>query len=82
MTGRCLHEIFAERAAKAPDRIAVTCGAEEITYGDLDARADRLACLLQAVGTGPGVLVGLCADRGIDLVAGLLAILKIGRAHV
>ncbi|MEV3982675.1 amino acid adenylation domain-containing protein [Nonomuraea sp. NPDC049758] len=82
MTGRCLHEIFAERAAKAPDRIAVTCGAEEITYGDLDARADRLACLLQAAGTGPGVLVGLCADRGIDLVAGLLAILKAGGAYV
>ncbi|MFF4192027.1 amino acid adenylation domain-containing protein [Nonomuraea sp. NPDC001831] len=82
MIGRCLHEIFAERAAKAPDRIAVTCGAEEITYGDLDARADRLACLLQAAGTGPGVLVGLCADRGIDLVAGLLAILKAGGAYV
>ncbi|MFI9594985.1 amino acid adenylation domain-containing protein [Nonomuraea sp. NPDC052265] len=82
MSGRCLHEIFAERAAKAPDRIAVTCGAEEITYADLDARADRLACLLQAAGTGPGVLVGLCADRGIDLVAGLLAILKAGGAYV
>ncbi|MFF0861300.1 amino acid adenylation domain-containing protein [Nonomuraea sp. NPDC003560] len=82
MIGRCLHEIFAERAAKAPDRIAVTCGAEEITYGDLDARADRLACLLQAAGTGPGALVGLCADRGIDLVAGLLAILKAGGAYV
>ncbi|MEV4365823.1 amino acid adenylation domain-containing protein [Nonomuraea sp. NPDC049637] len=82
MIGRCLHEIFAERAAKAPDRIAVTCGAEEISYGDLDARADRLACLLQAAGTGPGVLVGLCADRGIDLVAGLLAILKAGGAYV
>ncbi|MEV4395829.1 amino acid adenylation domain-containing protein [Nonomuraea sp. NPDC049607] len=82
MSGRCLHEIFAERAAKAPDRIAVTCGTEEITYADLDDRADRLACLLQAAGTGPGVLVGLCADRGIDLVAGLLAILKAGGAYV
>ncbi|MGW0803342.1 amino acid adenylation domain-containing protein [Nonomuraea sp. NPDC002799] len=82
MTGRCLHEIFAERAAAAPERIAVICGAEEISYGDLDARADRLACRLQATGTGPGVLVGLCADRGIDLVAGLLAILKAGGAYV
>ncbi|RSM99125.1 thioester reductase [Nonomuraea sp. WAC 01424] len=82
MTGRCLHEIFADRAAKAPDRIAVTCGAEEISYGDLDARSDRLACLLQAAGTGPGVLVGLCAERGIDLPAGLLAILKAGGAYV
>ncbi|NUT44671.1 MAG: amino acid adenylation domain-containing protein [Thermoactinospora sp.] len=82
MIGQCLHEIFAERARSAPDRIAVSASGEHITYGDLDRRADRLARRLAAAGVGPDVLVGLCAERGIDMIVGLLGILKAGGAYV
>ncbi|MEO3808322.1 amino acid adenylation domain-containing protein [Sphaerisporangium sp. B11E5] len=82
MTGRCLHQIFAERARALPDRIAVSAPGEEISYGDLDARANRLVPRLRALGVGPGVLVGLCADRGVEMIVGLLGILKAGGAYV
>ncbi|WP_371778478.1 amino acid adenylation domain-containing protein [Streptosporangium subroseum] len=79
---RCLHEIFEDRAHTAPARIAVSAGSERLTYGELDARADRLALRLRNLGVGPDVLVGLCATRGIELIVGLLGILKAGGAYV
>ncbi|MFC4534155.1 amino acid adenylation domain-containing protein [Sphaerisporangium dianthi] len=82
MTGRCLHQIFAERARSQPGRIAVSAPGVEISYGELDARANRLAPRLRAMGVGPGVLVGLCADRGVEMIVGLLGILKAGGAYV
>jgi amino acid adenylation domain-containing protein len=82
MTGKCLHQIFAERARSLPGRIAVTTPADEISYGELDERADRLATRLRAAGVGPGVLVGLCAGRSVEMIVGLLGILKAGGAYV
>ncbi|MEU2246399.1 amino acid adenylation domain-containing protein [Streptomyces sp. NPDC019224] len=81
-SGRTLHEIFEERAAQFPGRTAVSCGTEHLDYATLDARADRLARRITAARKGPGGLVGLCADRGVELIVGLLAILKAGAGYV
>lgn len=81
-SGRTLHEIFEERAAQFPGRTAVSCGTEHLDYAALNARADRLARRIAATRKGPGGLVGLCADRGIELIVGLLAILKAGAGYV
>jgi amino acid adenylation domain-containing protein len=80
--GSCLHEIFADRVREAPHRIAVCAGDERVTYGDLAARAARLAERLRAAGVGPDTLVGLCADKGIPLIVGMLGILEAGGAYV
>ncbi|MGK4006549.1 amino acid adenylation domain-containing protein [Sorangium sp. So ce1036] len=81
-SGRCLHEIFTARALEHPDRVAVSAPEGDISYGELNARADRLARTLLGLGVGPDVLVGLHVDRGIDMIVGLLAILKAGGAYV
>jgi amino acid adenylation domain-containing protein len=74
--------MFAEIAARWPDRVAVTDGTRELTYAELDCAANRLAHRLRAVGAGPERLVGLCAERTVDLVVGVLAILKSGAGYV
>ncbi|WP_437605512.1 amino acid adenylation domain-containing protein [Sorangium sp. So ce834] len=80
--GKCLHEIFTAIALAHPERVAVSTPEDDISYGELNARADRLACTLRALGVGPDVLVGLYVDRSIDMIVGLLAILKAGGAYV
>ncbi len=80
--GTCLHELFSEQARRAPDRIAVTATDEQLTYAQLDRRADAMAALLRARGVEQGALVGLCLDRSADLLVGLLGILKAGAAYV
>ena len=77
----CLHQAFERRAATAPEREAISYDGRRLTYGELNARANRLAHLLRRRGVGPGVLVGLCAERGTDMLVGLLAILKAGGAY-
>jgi amino acid adenylation domain-containing protein len=78
----CLHETIARQAAATPDAVAVRCADEELTYAELDRRADRLAGRLAALGAGPDVPVGICAHRSVDLMVGLLGILKAGSAYV
>lgn len=77
-----LHEGFEARAAENPGAIALVFGEESLTYGALNARANRIAHRLMALGAGPGVPIGLCLARGPDLVAGALGILKAGAAYV
>ncbi|MEU6578109.1 amino acid adenylation domain-containing protein [Streptomyces sp. NPDC046805] len=79
---RALHEMVAEQAAQRPDQVAVVCGERELTYRELDERSDRIARRLAAAGVGPEVLVGICAERGPELVTGLLGILKSGGAYL
>jgi amino acid adenylation domain-containing protein/non-ribosomal peptide synthase protein (TIGR01720 family) len=79
---RCVHELFDERAARCPDEIAVSCGDDRLTFAGLAARANRLAQYLASQGVGPGVLVGVCLDRGVDAVVALLGVLKAGGAFV
>ncbi|MFB6394964.1 amino acid adenylation domain-containing protein [Polymorphospora lycopeni] len=70
--------LFAARAAAHPDAPAV----DDQTYGDLDARANRTARHLAGLGAGPGTVVGICLDRGPDLVATLLAVWRCGAAYL
>ncbi|HEY7592091.1 MAG TPA: amino acid adenylation domain-containing protein, partial [Actinophytocola sp.] len=78
---RCVHELFAEQAARTPDTVALVLGDEWRTYRELDGRANRLARHLVALGVRPGVVVGIHLDRGFELVAALLAVLKAGAAY-
>ncbi|MEW1653842.1 amino acid adenylation domain-containing protein [Streptomyces sp. NPDC093707] len=80
--GGCLHHEVERIAAGQPDAIALSCGRGQLTYRELNARADRLAAVLRARGCGPDDLVGLCAEPSIDLVVGMLGILKAGAAYV
>ncbi|HEY6230140.1 MAG TPA: non-ribosomal peptide synthetase, partial [Pyrinomonadaceae bacterium] len=75
-------ELFAEQVAKRPEQHAVIAGAERLTYGELNARANRLARHLRSLGAGPETLVGICLDRSPDMAAGILAILKAGAGYL
>ncbi|WP_459863388.1 amino acid adenylation domain-containing protein [Endothiovibrio diazotrophicus] len=78
----CLHQVFSARAAERPAAVALSGVGESLTYGELERRADGLANRLRGHGVGPGVRVGLCADRTPAQIVGLLAILKAGGAYV
>ena len=77
-----VRELFERQARKAPDALAVEFDGQAISYGELAARAGRLARRLCALGVGPEVPVGLCAERSIGLIEGLLAIWGAGGACV
>ncbi|PNE33122.1 non-ribosomal peptide synthetase [Streptomyces eurocidicus] len=74
--------LFARQARRAPDRPAVTCGDRTISYGELDLGSARLAAALAERGVRPGDRVGVCLERGVDLVVALLAVLRAGAAYV
>jgi amino acid adenylation domain-containing protein len=78
----CVHELVSARASVSPDRVAVREEHGTISYGELDARANQLAHRLRRCGAGPGSNVALCTDRSIEMVVGLLGILKAGAAYV
>ncbi|MEO3922625.1 amino acid adenylation domain-containing protein [Micromonosporaceae bacterium B7E4] len=79
---RCLHQVFEERVLLAPDAVAVTFQDVSLTYAEVNARANRLAHRLRASGIGSGSLVGVCLERGIDLVPTLIGVLKSGAAYL
>ncbi len=78
----CLHELIAETARRTPTAVAVSSGDGELTYAELDRRADALAHRLQGLGVGPDTIVPVLLDRSEDLVVGLLASLKAGGAFM
>jgi non-ribosomal peptide synthetase component F/thioesterase domain-containing protein/aryl carrier-like protein len=79
---RTVHELFGEQAARTPRATAVTCAGTSLTYGDLDAAANRLARELQARGLAPGAFAGVFLPRSLDFVVALLAVLKCGAAFL
>ncbi|HEX8147528.1 MAG TPA: amino acid adenylation domain-containing protein [Pyrinomonadaceae bacterium] len=78
----CVHELFAEQAARTPGRTAVVSDGEQASYGELDRRSSQLAQYLRRLGVEPEETVALCCERSVDLVVGLLAALKAGAAYV
>ncbi|WP_141753459.1 AMP-binding protein, partial [Duganella sp. HH101] len=77
-----IHSLFEQRAAASPDSVALEYDNVSLTYGELNARANRVAHHLRTLGVGPDVLVGLCVERSLEMVIGLLAVLKAGGAYV
>jgi amino acid adenylation domain-containing protein len=80
--GLCLHQVFEAQAAQRPDAVAVSWGAAQLTYRELNERANQLGHHLQMLGVGPEVLVGLHVERSLDTIIGMLGILKAGGAYV
>ena len=80
--GLLVHELFEAQVQRRPERRALTFGATVLSYVELDARANRLAQAVRSRGVGRGQRVGLCVERGIDLLAAVLGILKAGAAYV
>nr|WP_256349511.1 non-ribosomal peptide synthetase [Pseudomonas gingeri] len=78
----CVHERIAAQARLTPEATALIFADEQLSYAELERRANRLAHQLRALGVGPEVPVGIAVDRGLDMVVGLLAILKAGGAYV
>src|SRR5262249_55951852 len=78
----CLHHLVADQVERTPAAVAVACGPEELSYRELDRRSNQLAHQLRGLGVGPGALVGLCVERSVAMVVGLLGVLKAGGAYV
>ncbi|MBU8900321.1 amino acid adenylation domain-containing protein [Corallococcus sp. M34] len=78
----CVHTLIASQAAQTPDAVALVCGEESLTWRELERQSRAVALRLRARGVGPGVVVGLCVDRSLELVVGMLGILQAGGAYL
>ncbi|MFN6486360.1 MULTISPECIES: non-ribosomal peptide synthetase [unclassified Nostoc] len=81
-TDKCIHQLFEEQVERTPDAIAVIFENQQLTYQQLNCRANQLAHYLRSLGVKPDTLVGICVERSLDIVVGLLAILKAGGAYL
>lgn len=79
---KCLHQLFEEQVERTPDAVAVVFGDEQLTYRELNARANQLAHHLQKLGVQPEVRVGIFLERSLEMVVGLFGVLKAGGAYV
>ncbi|MEW6737016.1 MAG: amino acid adenylation domain-containing protein, partial [Acidobacteriota bacterium] len=78
----CIHRLFETQAAAYPDAVAVVYGEQQLSYRELNARANQLARHLRSLGVGLETPVGVCLERSLEMVIGLLAILKAGGAYL
>ncbi|MCT7975717.1 non-ribosomal peptide synthetase [Laspinema olomoucense] len=79
---KCIHQLFEEQAERTPEKVAVVFDGEQLTYQELNVKANQLAYYLQNLGVEPEVLVGICVERSLEMVIGLLGVLKAGAAYV
>ena len=79
---KCIHELFEEQAKRSPEAVAVVFENKHLTYEELNRNANQLAHFLRGLGVKPEVPVGICVERSLDLIVGLLGIWKAGGAYV
>ena len=79
---RCLHELFEAQVERTPEAVALVFEGEQLTYSQLNVRANQLAHFLRLQGVRPNTLVAICMARSVEMVVSLLAILKSGGAYV
>ncbi len=78
----CIHQLFEAQVEQTPDAVAVVCGEEQLTYRELNFRANQLAHHLKQLGVKPGVLVGVYLERSLEMIPAVIGILKAGGAYV
>ena len=78
----CIHELFEAQVERTPNAIAVIFEEQQLTYQELNRRANQLAHYLRSLGTGVETLVGVCVERSIEMIVGVLGVLKAGGAYV
>jgi amino acid adenylation domain-containing protein len=79
---KLIHELFEEQVERSPDAVALEHEEQSLSYGELNARANRLAHYLLKLGVGPAAMVAICMERSVEMVVALLATLKAGGAYV
>jgi amino acid adenylation domain-containing protein len=79
---RCVHDMFADQVERFPEAEAVIFGDAELSYDELNRRANQVARHLKGLGVGPDQVVGICVERGFAMVVGVLGILKAGAAYL
>ena len=79
---KCIHQLFEEQVEKTPEAVAAVFEGEQLTYRELNQRANQLAHYLRTLGVGADTLVGICVERSLEMLVGLLGILKAGGAYV
>lgn len=77
-----IHELFEDQVERTPNAIAIVFEGQQLTYQELNTRANQLAHYLRTLEVGPGVLVGICVERSIEMMVGILGIIKAGGAYV
>lgn len=81
-SAQCIHHMIEAVATRTPSAVAAHCRGQDLTYAELNRRADRLARFLVTQGVVPGTFVGLCVERSLEMVVGILGIIKAGGAYV
>ncbi|MEG4594112.1 amino acid adenylation domain-containing protein [Microcoleus sp. F8_C2] len=79
---KCIHQLFEEQVERTPDAVALVFKGKQLTYRELNAQANQLAHYLQGLGIGAEVLVGICVERSLEMIVGLLGVLKAGGAYL
>jgi amino acid adenylation domain-containing protein len=78
----CIHQLFEAQVEKTPDAVAVVFENQQLTYQELNKKANQLAHYLQSLGVKPDTLVGICVERSLEMVVGILAIMKAGGGYL
>jgi len=81
-TDQCIHQMFEDQVVRTPDADALIFGGRQLTYLELNHRANQLAHFLRRLGVGPETPVGICVERSMEMVIGMLAVLKAGAAYL
>ncbi|MCB0196701.1 MAG: amino acid adenylation domain-containing protein, partial [Anaerolineae bacterium] len=79
---QCLHQLFEAQVERTPDAVAVVFEDKQMSYGELNQQANQLARHLRSLGVGPDGLVGICVERSLEMMVGLLGILKAGGTYI